>query len=692
MNFFEHQEQAERKTFRLVISYLLGLFLTFLAIHAVVTGVVILATDEIRGTNDSQSRSYGSAASDGNRFGDGDAGSYTQGYDLGEAFVQQYLNPELILIDLTLVILIIGGGTLYKTSQLRRMDGDGIAQMYGGVRVQQRGASWKEKRLLNIVEEMAIASGIHVPNVYVLRNESGINAFAAGYSEPTSAVAVTQGALDYLSRDELEGVIAHEFSHILHHDTRLNMRLIGILFGLEMIAIIGYVILRSTPNVTVSRSGVEGKGRIGVLILLIGLGLLVIGLLGQLFANIIRAAVSRQREFLADASAVQYTRNPEGITGALKKIGSRVGARVTNSKAVEGSHLFFGNIFDGSFLSGIFNSHPDLTERIRRIDPKFDGRYPETIGRQVNPEAPEPEPAPKADSGENLKKVLDRAMGEFGRHAFGAGSAAVVSAILGAAGNVTREKIAVAKALLENIPPAVEEKINDRFGATAALLAVLLDSAPQRREQELAYLRENLSIDVLENIGTIAKELEGVTDAVKIPIVQKAFPHLRTMPKTDYLRLREIILTLMKSDGQIDLLEFTIAGFVINDLDLYFRLVPAPVETLEEPEQIADPFFRVASMLAYAGTDDRAAAQKAFVTAVESLGLPRSPMPNEACTPAEFSQALNTLSHAKAPLRQKVLEALYALISADGQITEREGELIRAVTAYLNCPMPTWGE
>ncbi|MBO7725169.1 MAG: M48 family metallopeptidase [Thermoguttaceae bacterium] len=692
MNFFEHQEQAERKTFRLVISYLLGLFLTFLAIHAVVTGVVILATDEIRGTNDSQSRSYGSAASDGNRFGDGDAGSYTQGYDLGEAFVQQYLNPELILIDLTLVILIIGGGTLYKTSQLRRMDGDGIAQMYGGVRVQQRGASWKEKRLLNIVEEMAIASGIHVPNVYVLRNESGINAFAAGYSEPTSAVAVTQGALDYLSRDELEGVIAHEFSHILHHDTRLNMRLIGILFGLEMIAIIGYVILRSTPNVTVSRSGVEGKGRIGVLILLIGLGLLVIGLLGQLFANIIRAAVSRQREFLADASAVQYTRNPEGITGALKKIGSRVGARVTNSKAVEGSHLFFGNIFDGSFLSGIFNSHPDLTERIRRIDPKFDGRYPETIGRQVNPEAPEPEPAPKADSGENLKKVLDRAMGEFGRHAFGAGSAAVVSAILGAAGNVTREKIAVAKALLENIPPAVEEKINDRFGATAALLAVLLDSAPQRREQELAYLRENLSIDVLENIGTIAKELEGVTDAVKIPIVQKAFPHLRTMPKSDYLRLREIILTLMKSDGQIDLLEFTIAGFVINDLDLYFRLVPAPVETLEEPDQIADPFFRVASMLAYAGTDDRAAAQKAFVTAVESLGLPRSPMPNEACTPAEFSQALNTLSHAKAPLRQKVLEALYALISADGQITEREGELIRAVTAYLNCPMPTWGE
>ena len=692
MNFFEHQAQAERKTFRLVIYYLLGLFLTFLAIHAIITGVVVIATDDLRGVYDFQSQDDGSAGYDEARSGGEYDESGAPGYDFGEAFVEQYFNPELLLIDLIAVILVIGGGTLYKTSQLKRMDGDGIAQMYGGVRVQDRGASWKERRLLNIVEEMAIASGIHVPNVYVLRNESGINAFAAGYSEPTSVVAVTQGALDYLSRDELEGVIAHEFSHILHQDTRLNMRLIGILFGLEMIAMIGYVILRSMPNVTVSRGDNEGKGGSGKLVLLVGLGLLAIGLLGQLFANIIRAAVSRQREFLADASAVQYTRNPGGIAGALKKIGSRVGARVSNSKAVEGSHLFFGNIFDGSFLSGIFNSHPDLTERIRRIDPKFNGEYEPVIQRQVNPDPSEPEPAPKAGGGENLKNTLDKIMGEFGRRASGAGSAAIASAILGAAGNVTQEKIKFAKALLENIPPAVEEKIKDRFGATAAVLAVLLSGDPERHERELAYLRENLSIDVLEKIGTIAQGLEGVTDAVKIPIVQKAFPYLRAMPKADYLRLREIILTLMKSDGRIDLLEFTIAGFVLNDLDLYFRLVPASVETLEEPDQIAAPFCQVAAMLAYAGTDDRAAAQEAFATAVESIGLPYSPMPKEACTPAEFSQALNTLSHAKAPLRQKVLEALYACISADRQITEREGELIRAVTAYLNCPMPTWGE
>ena len=673
MNFFEHQAQAERKTFRLVICYILGLFLTFLAIHAIVTGVVIIATDEFRGGNDPNSQSR----ADDDLYDDFD-----------EMFVPQFLNPELLLIDLALVVLVVGGGTLYKTSQLKRIDGDGIAQMYGGVRIQERGASWKEKRLLNIVEEMAIASGIHVPNVYVLRNESGINAFAAGNSEPTSVVAVTQGALDYLSRDELEGVIAHEFSHILHHDTRLNMRLIGILFGLEMIALIGYIILRSTPTVSVG----EGKKGSGSLILIVGLGLLVIGLLGQLFANIIRAAVSRQREFLADASAVQYTRNPAGISGALKKIGSRVGARVTNSKAVEGSHLFFGNIFDGSLLSGIFNTHPDLTERIRRIDPQFNGEFPKVIQHQVNPDGSEPEPVQKADSGENLKNILGRMMGEFGQRVSGAGSAAIASAILSAAGSVTQQKMQVAKALLENIPSNVEEKIKDRFGATAAVLAVLLNGEPSRREKELGFLRENLPADLFKDIGTIAEDIEGITDAVKIPIVQKAFPYLRTMPKSDYLKLREIILTLMKSDGQIDLLEFTIAGFVVNDLDLYFRLVPPPAETLEQPDQIAGPFRQVASMLAYAGTDDRGSAQKAFATAIESIGLSFPILPKEECTPAEFSRALNTLTHAKAPLRQQILEALYACISSDCRINEREGELIRAVTAYLNCPMPTWGE
>ena len=702
MNFFEHQQRAEQKTFRLVVYYFLGLLLTFLAVHAVITTVVIIATDELRDANyaayyDSDS-DYGTQEDSGSESQSAetaesapqDDSSADEGYDPAAAFIDQFLNPELFLIDLLAVILVIGGGTLHKVSQLRRMDGDGIAQSYGGVRVAARNASWKEKRLLNIVEEMAIASGIHVPNVYVLRNESGINAFAAGFSEPTSVIAVTQGALDYLSRDELQGVIAHEFSHILHHDTRLNMRLIGILFGLEMIAMIGYVLLRSTPNVVVSR-GEGNKTDSGKILILVGLGLFVIGLLGQLFANIIRAAVSRQREFLADASAVQYTRNPQGIAGALKKIGSRVGAQVHNSNAVEGSHLFFGSIFGSGFLSGIFNSHPDLTERIRRIDPQFRGDYPKAIERQINPDEPEPQARGTDDSSAELKDFLGKAMGEFGNRVAGAVPASIAAAILGSAGNPTQGKIVVAKALLENIPPAADEMIKDRFGAVGALLAVLLDSDPQLREKELRFLRENLSVDVLNSMNTIAEALEGIADAVRIPVVQKAFPYLCSMPKADYLKLRQIVIELMKFDGRIDLLELTIAGFVINDLDLYFQLVPATPETLDSPDQVAGPFRKVASFIAYSGNNDLAAAQRAFGVAVQSFGLSVSILPKEECVPSEFSQALDTLTHAKPQLRKRILEALYACVTSDGKLNEKEGELIRAVTAYLHCPMPTWG-
>lgn len=701
MNFFEHQQRAEQKTFRLVVCYFLGLFLTFLAVHAVITAVVIIATDELRdpryaayGDRDSGYPSYdgsysGAPPAEPAENAPRGASSANGGYDPAAAFLDQFLNPELFLIDLLAVILVIGGGTLHKVSQLKRMDGDGIAQSYGGVRVAARSASWKERRLLNIVEEMAIASGIHVPNVYVLRNESGINAFAAGFSEPTSVIAVTQGALDYLSRDELQGVIAHEFSHILHHDTRLNMRLIGILFGLEMLAMIGYVLLRSTPDVTVGRSG-GNRSDSGKILILVGLGLFVIGLLGQLFANIIRAAVSRQREFLADASAVQYTRNPQGIAGALKKIGSRVGARVQNSNAVEGSHLFFGSIFGSGFFSGIFNSHPDLTERIRRIDPQFRGDYPKVIERQINPDEPEPPAKGTEGTSAKLKNCLGKAIGDFGDRSSGAVPASIAAAILGSAGNPTQGKMTVAKTLLENIPPEADERIKDRFGAIGALLAVLLDSDPQLREKELRFLRENLSVDVLNSMNTIAQALEGISDAVRIPVVQKAFPYLCSMPKADYLKLRQIVIELMKFDGRIDLLEFTIAGFVINDLDLYFRLVPAPPETLDSPDQVAGPFRKAASFLAYSGSDDPAAAQRAFAVAAQSFGLSVSILPKEECVPAEFSQALDTLTHAKPQLRRRILEALYACVTSDGKLSEKEGELIRAVTAYLRCPMPAW--
>ena len=286
MNFFEYQEQARRMTVRLIILYAASLLLVFAAIHLLVAAIVGNVTGEIRQDNAS---SYSPPSSDP--------------FDLT---LYAFRDPLLLLIDLSAVTLIIGGGTLYKISELKRLDGDGIASHLGGKRLTKTpDVPWRERRLLNIVEEMAIAAGINTPNVYILRGEQSINAFAAGFSLPTSVVAVTQGAVEYLTRDELQGVIGHEFSHILNQDTRLNMKLIGILFGLEMLAIFGYIAMRIGMEISfyaprTSRKNDDSQSAVlgfALACFAVGLILLLIGLIGQLFANIIRAAISRQREY-----------------------------------------------------------------------------------------------------------------------------------------------------------------------------------------------------------------------------------------------------------------------------------------------------------------------------------------------------------------------------------------------------------
>src|SRR5690606_28971990 len=252
-----------------------------------------------------------------------------------------------------------------------RQGGSVVAGLLGGLPVNPATDDPDERRLVNVVEEMAIASGVPVPAIYVLPGEESINAFAAGYGVHDAAVAVTRGALKHLTRDELQGVIAHEFSHILNGDMRLNIRLIGLLHGLLLLALIGRVLLRSGGR---SRGRRKEKGG-SVQVALIGLGLVLLGYIGVFFGKLIKAAASRQREYLADAAAVQFTRNPEGIAGALKKIGALgAGSRIVHPRAEELSHLYFASGLRSSF-AGLFATHPPLVERIRRIDPSFSGDF-----------------------------------------------------------------------------------------------------------------------------------------------------------------------------------------------------------------------------------------------------------------------------------------------------------------------------
>ncbi|MCX7701923.1 MAG: M48 family metallopeptidase, partial [Gemmataceae bacterium] len=358
-NFFEHQQLARQRTKYLVFLYGIAVAGTVLLTYFVVWAIFYLPTLDPERLKTA-------------------SGLSVSGIPLSELF-----EPQLFLLVTGTTVLLIGGMTALKLSELSS-GGKAVAEMLGGRLVTTPTSDFHEKRLLNVVEEMAIASGIPVPPVYVLDGEGGINAFAAGYAPDQAVIGVSRGALEYLNRDELQGVIAHEFSHILNGDMRLNIRLIAIIFGIMGLAAFGSILLR-----TRSRND-KGAGQI----ILLGLGLYLLGIVGAFVGNIIKAMVSRQREFLADASAVQFTRNPDGIGGALKKIGGlKDGAAIRNEHAPEAAHMFFADAL--SRLTDLFATHPPLPERIRRIDPKWDGTFPK-VTRPIRVDAAEVEAEKKA--------------------------------------------------------------------------------------------------------------------------------------------------------------------------------------------------------------------------------------------------------------------------------------------------------
>ena len=341
MDFFERQDQARRNTKLLVAYFIAAVILIVAAVYLVIAALFL-----------------------------------REKYEPGTI---AWLWHAKLFWGVTLgTLAIILGGTLYKMSEVSG-GGGAVAKMLGGRLLNPGTQDEHERKLLNVVEEMSIASGTPVPEVYVLDQEESINAFAAGHTTNDAAIGVTRGCARTLSRDELQGVIGHEFSHILNGDMRLNVRLIGIVHGILCIAILGRILLRTGSSSSSGSGNRKGSNPLPV----IGVALLIIGGIGVLFGRLIKSAVSRQREFLADAAAVQFTRNPAGLSGALKKIGGYVfGSRLLTPHAEEASHLYFGNGL-GEAWFGLMATHPPLDERIRAIDPSFDGKYPDVPSEQA---------------------------------------------------------------------------------------------------------------------------------------------------------------------------------------------------------------------------------------------------------------------------------------------------------------------
>lgn len=660
MNFFERQEQARGRTKLLVFLFCCALFLTFAAVLALVAWFAALGTE-----------------------------TASTGATTGELFVRYLAEPALVAGVAVVVFLLIGGGSIFKVGELKSMGADGVAEALGGTRITRAATDGAERRLYNVVEEMAIASGVPVPSVYVLREEKAINACAIGGDPESSAVAVTDGALRTLSRDELQGVVAHEFGHLLNGDVKMNMRLIGVLFGLQMLTLLGIGIFRSTLYLSFGGSSDDRKGAGGAVfaIWMFAFGLVVIGSIGVFFSNVIRAAISRQREFLADASAAQFTRNPAGLAGALKKIGGLAGgSRVNAARSAEMAHLFFGSVFSGGFMESLFRTHPDLTERIRRLEPTFDGRFERVGGAsddgRFGVALYDGTPASVRGASNGTSAASERF----------ANGATFAAALIDSIATQAAGKLDVAEALLGETPPEVEPLLAEFDGARAVLYALLTDANEAVRKRQLEAIRKAEGTALDAKIAAALSALSGASFAARSTVARLTLPALKTANIAQYRKLRETILALCAADGTLDLFEYALQASVVRELDVYYRLSRGTKIRFSRFDDVVEPFRTVLSLLASEGASgDQAAARKAFDEGASYFYLALEPTPPEARTLGAFSRALNDLSQATPVLKQKLLTAFYRCVAADGVVVEREGELLEAITSALGVPSPVWG-
>lgn len=660
MNFFERQEQARGRTKLLVFLFCCALFLTFAAVLALVAWFAALGTE-----------------------------TASTGASTSELFVRYLAEPSLVAGVAVVVFLLIGGGSIFKVGELKSMGADGVAEALGGTRITRAATDGAERRLYNVVEEMAIASGVPVPNVYVLREEKAINACAIGGDPESSAVAVTDGALRTLSRDELQGVVAHEFGHLLNGDVKMNMRLIGVLFGLQMLTLLGIGIFRSTLYLSFGGSSDDRKGAGGAVfaIWMFAFGLVVIGSIGVFFSNVIRAAISRQREFLADASAAQFTRNPAGLAGALKKIGGLTGgSRVNAARSAEMAHLFFGSVFSGGFMESLFRTHPDLTERIRRLEPTFDGRFERVGGAsddgRFGVALYDGTPASVRGASNGTSAAPERF----------ANGATFAAALIDSIATQAAEKLDVAESLLAQTPSEVEPLLAEFDGARAVLYALLTDANETVRKRQLEAIRKAEGTALDAKIAAALSALSGASFAARSTVARLTLPALKTANIAQYRKLRETILALCAADGTLDLFEYALQASVVRELDVYFRLSRGTKIRFSRFDDVVEPFRTVLSLLASEGASgDQAAARKAFDEGASYFYLALEPTPPEARTLGAFSRALNDLSQATPILKQKLLTAFYRCVAADGVVVEREGELLEAITSALGVPSPVWG-
>lgn len=569
------------------------------------------------------------------------------------------------------VSVVILGGSLFKSWSIGR-GGKSVAEMMGGRLVSPDTPDPDQRKLLNVVEEMAIASGIPVPMVYVMENEPGINAFAAGLTTGDAVVAVTRGTIEQLSRSELQGVVAHEFSHILNGDMRLNMRLIGVLFGILMIGLIGRILLRSSFYSSAGRSS-RGKNDSGAALIALGVGLLVLGYAGTFFGNLIKASISRQREYLADASAVQFTRDPDGIAGALKKIGgSSAGSLIRNPDAPELSHAYFSAGIP-SFLGGFMATHPPLKDRIRRIQPQWDGKF-------IAPSAAEPA-ATRAGAKTETTKKSEQVI-----------AATVLAGVLRSienTGQPSAENLAQATGMIRELPQAMVDAAHEPYGARALIYALVLETERDIMTRQFRYLNEKADTGVAMQTELLLPSVRQLQPRQRLTIMDMSMPALRQLSDQQYQTFKSNLIALIKLDGKVTPFEWAVQKIVLHHLDADFEQRRPPLGKYGDIRELAPECSVLLSFLARVVSESETLTAKAFDAALTELNVEGvEQLTPQAANIRALDNAFDRLVLLKPLLKPQLLRACAACIVADDKITASEMELLRAFSSLLDCPLP----
>jgi len=638
MNFFESQDTAKRNTGKLIFLFALAVLSLI-----VVTNILVMALFSFGGT-----AMTSMAATSSFRF-----------------------DPLQFLVIGALVSSVVLFGSLYKISSLSG-GGARIAEMMNGRLLVSGSQDPAERRILNIVEEMAIASGTPVPPVYLME-ENGINAFAAGYSPSDAIVAVTRGSIETLSRDQLQGVIAHEFSHILHGDMRINIRLIGVLHGIMILGIIGYHLLRGGAY---SRRSKNSGG-----IVFLGLGLVVVGFVGTFFGNLIKAAVSRQREYLADASAVQFTRNPDGIGQALMQIARNQNhSYLQNPKSAEISHALFeeGQI---SKLSRLYATHPPLNDRILAILPRWKGDYDESDWDRSALAA--------SEADEQQQKQAEQSQREKATAILtGATGVLLADAVINQVGNPDGKHLAYADALVKQIPQLFLDAAHEPSGARAVVYFLVLSKDESVRAKQLVVLQGSADVGVFEELQSLYQSAQSVVAEQRLALITIALSSLRQLSQSQYQLFKSNFKALVEIDKKVSLLEWSLQKIVMHSLEAVFNKGAAPYFGKKNLKNCVQSISVLLSILTHSTVQDGITGEETFAAGADALKLPLQLIEVSKIDFDTLNNALDDLADLKPLQKPALLKACVCCITADGKIQVIEIELLRAVAATIDCPVP----